>query len=99
MDIKWDDTTSYNRADTERVASIWSLSFKGVRLVVHRILKCDGWYMSVHGDIQINNEHLGDIDIEDAKNESIDMLLHKLDKLFYRLSRVKNSINEGVNNG
>lgn len=78
--IEWKDVSSYSRYDKERIPSILELKIEGIRIVVHRIIHYDGWFVSCY-DLNIEDEQLYTEDLEDAKIKGINYIVDEIDKL------------------
>ncbi len=82
---KWKDISSYSQNDKERIPTIWELRIGHLRVVVHRHRweEPDKWFMSVHGDIDIDKLPLHQKDLEKAQKEALATLhssLHRMCK-------------------
>ncbi len=79
--MKWKDTTSYSRNDIERIPKVFELKINNLRIVIHRIIHSEGWFLSVYHKLPIRDRFLGDIDIEDAKQEAIKIIIAEISEL------------------
>ena len=74
----WDDVTSYQRGDTERVPRSWKYHAGGLKIVVTRhidypgvwILQCEPWFSA---------RQLASDDAEDAKAEALVLVREKVE--------------------
>lgn len=78
---EWKDTTSYSRSDTKRIPRIYELKINDLRIIVHRVTHLEGWFLSVYHKLPIRDRFLGDIDIEDAKQEAIKIIIAEISEL------------------
>lgn len=45
---EWRDDTGYSRNDKQRTARVWKLGAYANEITVHRLVGCDGWFVTCH---------------------------------------------------
>ena len=78
--MEWQDKTSYSRADKERVPRILEIKVEGLKVTIHRIIHCEGWYLTVY-ELNIDDRYLGTEDLEGAKNRGLEVVIGRILKL------------------
>ena len=69
---KWRDETSYSQGESPRIARVWELRGNGLRVVVHRIFQCDGWFLSAYGRVNFEKIAIPHDGIDEAKRWALD---------------------------
>lgn len=69
--MKWQDTTSYSQAETDRTPRVWTARAGCFAIKVHRHIhyEPDAWLLSCDGIVEMRE--LSSTDIGDAKREAI----------------------------
>lgn len=80
MTMEWKDRTSYNRRDEERVPKILELKAGKLRIVIHRLIHREGWYLTVYG-LTIRDKTLDIEDLEIAKMKGIKVVVDEIKEL------------------
>ncbi|MEY8416695.1 hypothetical protein AAK964_10370 [Tissierella praeacuta] len=78
--MEWKDKTSYSRGDKERIPRVLELNIEGLRIVIHRIIHCEGWYLTAY-ELNINDFFLETEDVVEAKNKGLEVIVGRILKL------------------
>lgn len=78
MAVSFRDVTSYSRSTKDRIPRTWEANIAGVRLTVtrHIFYPDDSWVVASAPSI-IETQVLQSKDIEEAKDEAVELLLSK----------------------
>ena len=93
MNKIWYDTTSYSQRDKERVPRVWTLLLRNVKIIVHRHIHYDGWLLSCR-DLQIDMIELENTDIDQAKQEAVEIVGNTLKTRIRQYTQILTGINE-----
>ena len=91
--MKWRDGTSNSRGDKERVPRLLELDVEGVVVVIHRIMHCEGWYLTVH-KLNIEKIELDTDNLNDAKSKGLKFVIGYIEKL----ENIKDKLIDVINN-
>lgn len=91
--MEWRDGTSYSRGDKERVPRLLELDVEGVVVVIHRIIHCEGWYLTVH-KLNIEKVDLNVDSLDDAKIKGVKFVVDYIEKL----ENIKDRLIDEINN-
>lgn len=78
--MEWKDCTSYSRSDKARIPRVLEADMGVIRIVIHRIIHCEGWYLTVYG-LSINDSHLSTDNLEEAKSKGLEFVIGRVVKL------------------
>lgn len=71
---KWRDDTSYSRSEPEpRTPRVWLLDLGILKIVVHRLHGCDGWYLKC-SEIGMGKRWLRSESVEEAQREALEVV-------------------------
>ncbi len=71
----WRDDTSYSRSEPKpRTPRVWLLNLGIVKVNVHRLYGCEGWYLSCY-ELGMDKRWLRAEDAEGARREALDVVL------------------------
>lgn len=90
--MEWQDKTSYSKGDKERVPRVLEINVEGLRVVIHRIIHCEGWYLTVY-ELNIDDRYLETDDLEDAKNRGLEVVIGRI----LKLEKIKNILISKLN--
>lgn len=90
MKIIWKDISSYSQSDKERIPHAFQIGTLLGRIVVHRLIHCEGWFVSLNGIL--NNVQLISTDVELAKVEALEKVYTLLDKAFKEIAEISGKV-------
>lgn len=78
--MEWKDETTYSRSDKNRIPRVLQLAVGTLGIVIHKIVHCEGWYLTVYG-LNIDSYCLDVKTVEEAKNKGLEVAMAKIEDL------------------
>lgn len=84
---EWKDATSYSRGERGTVEPrVWAIDIDGLRVSVHRLIHCEGWFGSCH-TMGIDRQPIEADGLEAARVEFCDYLIGRATHWITKLHR------------
>ena len=81
---KWKDTSSFSQSDKERIPNAFEVEGISFRLIVHRLIYCEGWSMSCY-NMKIEGKPLKAKEVSVAQEEAVLVVHQRLRQMLKEL--------------
>ncbi|MCO7127770.1 hypothetical protein NIE88_18655 [Sporolactobacillus shoreicorticis] len=71
--IFWQDDTDGNKKKRTGESDLFVLKANGFRVVLHRVIGLEGWFVSCYG-LNVEKRELESEELEDAKKEALELI-------------------------
>lgn len=80
--MEWKDITSYSKRvrKEDRVPRVFELDLKGLRIVIHRRIHEEGWFLSCHG-LNISDFFINTENADEAKKKGLEIIILRISAL------------------